>query len=91
MLSTLVFIVVTAVPDIDVDRGKPISPLPCNQGVTVSDVRASPPADVIFHRKYAELTFSSTYDEERMLFVYVDGVKGGATGNTNLAGSPRLR
>ena len=76
MFLALMFGEPTAASNLDVTyRGQLISSLPCNHGVSVSDVRASPAADVVFHDKYAELTFVSVYDEERTLFVYVDGLK----------------
>jgi hypothetical protein len=65
-----------ATPDFDVmHRGQPISSLPCNQGVVVTNVHQNPPAEVIFRSGSAELLFAGETDEERTHFVYVDGAK----------------
>ena len=76
-LALAIFVAATAPDIVDVlYRGRPISAIPCNQGVTVTDVHATPAADVAFHNTSAELMFEEgESSDERTLFVYVDGVQ----------------
>jgi hypothetical protein len=80
MFLALLFVAANSSVDVHVmGSGRPISTLQCRTGLIVSDVPGGSPATVVFHGRFAELTFSGAHssvrDEGTMLFIYVDGAK----------------